>query len=311
MNKAHNFYEKLSNGENVKIIVIGDSIAWGSCASCSEKAWIYMLCQRLTQKYGSKVDFVNLSVGGTASYFGYHKLMSYQGFEKFDAAIICNGLNDAEKDFDIYYESVLRNVLIKYPKCEIFCTIESAHHDYNAKVKTIEKLASYYGCGVIDTIKSFAESGHKYEELIIDGTHPNDAGHEVYCETAMAVISKGVLSNKQPAKLCDSINKNVIRFDTYHFIPRNRMSLIDGKYSFVISGQIIGLDCIESPNGSSYKVYINGKIVRESTFQHEFDWEWERVYLLSEDNLNICSVSVELPVEADNKNFLGIIESGF
>lgn len=127
-------------------------------------------------------------MGGNTSIAGYVRLAQEEQNENYDIVIICFGQNDYEEDFDLFYESVARSVSLKFPYATVFSILESSQKDYTTKIRTIQSICDYYGANTIDTIKGFADSGKTYEELCDDGTHPNDAGHQVYFETARDAI---------------------------------------------------------------------------------------------------------------------------
>lgn len=58
------FYQKLADGFDVNILIIGDSIGEGSGASSSSSFWVPLLQADLKKSYDeSKISFTNVSMG--------------------------------------------------------------------------------------------------------------------------------------------------------------------------------------------------------------------------------------------------------
>src|SRR5690606_4798640 len=58
-------------------------------------------------------------------------------------------------------------------------------------VKVVRELARKYGTGLVDNYKSFLAYGKRtgsFEELMLDGCHPNDQGHELIAQHLLSEI---------------------------------------------------------------------------------------------------------------------------
>ena len=95
------FYQKLRCGEPVRILINGDSISEFS----GPGEWPTLLCEALCARYGSSVNFDNVSMGGNASYAGWARAL-YQKDVRYDLMINGYGQNDAEDGFSEAYESI-------------------------------------------------------------------------------------------------------------------------------------------------------------------------------------------------------------
>lgn len=96
------FYQKLTDGFDVNVLVVGDSIAENGQG---EKGWCTLLQNNLRKTYGNSVSFTNVSMGGNASYAGYVRTMALNDDVDYDLAIICYGQNDGADGFSTNYES--------------------------------------------------------------------------------------------------------------------------------------------------------------------------------------------------------------
>ncbi|XME02163.1 SGNH/GDSL hydrolase family protein [Lachnospiraceae bacterium C1.1] len=106
------FYNKLSKGEDVSILIVGDSIGCGSGASGTEYRWAELTCEHLKEKYGVNTSLTNVSMGGNASYAGYVRTLALNDNINYDAVILCYGQNDSEKSFSFHYETIIRAIRI-------------------------------------------------------------------------------------------------------------------------------------------------------------------------------------------------------
>lgn len=93
------FY-KLRNGEPLKIVLYGDSISDGSNSSGFVNAppylpiWGRLAADTLEKYYGTRITFVNKSVGGTASQWGAEQTATRVVSQNPDLVIIAFGMND-------------------------------------------------------------------------------------------------------------------------------------------------------------------------------------------------------------------------
>ena len=185
-----------SRKNTLNVLILGDSISEGAGVSDYSLKWYKFLSPYFEENYGTGLEITNTSMGGSASYAGYCRLMQQDEKADYDIIIICFGANDLEEDFDLYYESILWNITRKYPDTCVYSILESSEREYTPKMNTILNLADYYGVKVIDTIDAFNESGYAYEELCDDGTHPNDLGHQIYYEKARDVLETDFADGK-------------------------------------------------------------------------------------------------------------------
>lgn len=182
---ADSFYQKLADGLDVNVLIVGDSISRGLGASRRDLRWANMLTESLQDTYGVDVALTNESLSGNTSYAGYVSTMALDDGTDYDLVIVCYGQNDDEYNFGLYYESILRAVKLRYPKASVLCILESCQRYYTWKIQVIQSLALHYGVPVVDVIAPFQPN---YDKLTNDGVHPNDKGQEVYLETVKGVI---------------------------------------------------------------------------------------------------------------------------
>lgn len=196
---SDSFYEKLADGFDVNILIVGDSISAGSGASDDVHRWPVMLENYLEETFHVNVLVNNVSLGGNTSYAGYVRTRNLQDGEIYDLAILCFAQNDSPLQLAFYYEALVRAVQEKCPNSSIISIKESTlrKEKHVPKVEAIETVSAYYEIPVADMVKAYQASPLSYEELSEDLIHPSDPGQKVYFETISALIEKGVREGRK------------------------------------------------------------------------------------------------------------------
>lgn len=236
----YSFYEKLSAGYDVNILLIGDAFATGSGSSGSDARWYNLLADDLEADYMDGTDFdgdvvvTSIAMSGATAYSGYVRLVGLDDDTDYDLVIICIGQNDEEEDFALYYEALIRAAESRYEGCEIIAVLESnelnymdisymdeestnelTDESYTAKLTAIKTLADYYGIQVADMPEAYVNSGYEYEDLTSDGTYPNDDGHQIYADTIEAVIAENVSAATGKTQTPSAYNEEVSVYDNF------------------------------------------------------------------------------------------------
>ena len=98
--KLPNVMNKLNNGEDMKIVLIGDSIAAGCGSSGDLTIEPYLdpigsgFVNEIRDNFKSKIEFVNKSQGGTMSYWGKGEAINRVASYNPDLVVIAFGMND-------------------------------------------------------------------------------------------------------------------------------------------------------------------------------------------------------------------------
>lgn len=225
MKENDSFFQKLADGLNVSILIVGDSIGagTGTGAETANGTWYTLLREELWQQYHVRAELTN----GNTSYAGYARVASLKDQQGYDLAIICYGENDAKEDFSLYYESIIRTIRRKYPDCSVLSILESSQRAYTEKMQIIQQLSDAYGYLVVDTIAPFLTN---YDMLTGDGIHPNDKGQQIYFEEVFSVISKGVeeYRGKDP-DMPSPVNASVADFDAFKAVTVDEFERIGAR----------------------------------------------------------------------------------
>ncbi len=291
------FYQKLSDGFDVNVLVVGDSIAENGQG---EKGWCTLLQNNLRKTYGNSVSFTNVSMGGNASYAGYVRTMALNDDVNYDLAIICYGQNDSTDGFSTNYESIIRAIRSSYPDCSIISVLESSQKTYTEKMTTIQSICEHYSIPVADTIDAFNNSGKAYDDLSNDGVHPNDAGQEIYFETVKSVIDDNVAASTGKMSDVDVINADVHKFDNFVWYDASSDFERVDDTTFAISTSasgILGIDYTYESGDNKADIYVDGELFESPTVTFDYDFSQRHILVVSDD----CTVKNEIKVVFTSK----------
>lgn len=291
------FYQKLVDGFDVNVLVVGDSIAEGGQG---EKGWCTLLQNNLRETYGNSVSFTNVSMGGNASYAGYVRTMALNDNVDYDLAIICYGQNDGADGFSTNYESIIRAIRSKYPDCSIISILESSQRTYTEKMTTIQNICERYSIPVADTIAAFNDSGKAYDDLTGDGVHPNDAGQEIYFETVKAVIDDNVTASTGKMTDTDVINADVHKFDNFVWYDASSdfERVDDTTFTISVSATgVLGIDYTYESGDNKADIYVDGELFESPTVTFDYDFSQRHILVVSDD----CTVENEIKVVFNTK----------
>ena len=291
------FYQKLADGFDVNVLVVGDSIAEGGQG---EKGWCTLLQNNLRKTYGNSVSFTNVSMGGNASYAGYVRTMALNDDVDYDLAIICYGQNDGTDGFSTNYESIIRAIRSKYPDCSIISILESSQRTYTEKMTTIQSICDHYGIPVADTIAAFNNSGKSYDDLTKDGVHPNDAGQTIYYETVKAVIDENVTASTGKMEDADVINADVHKFDNFIWYGADTVFERVDDTTFTLNASasgILGIDYTFESGDNKADIYVDGELYKSPTVTFNYDFSQRHIMVVSDD----CTVEKEIKVVFNSK----------
>ena len=301
--ESDSFYQKLDDGFDVDILVVGDSIG--------AQSWSDKIGNYISDTYQIDVNITNVSMGDNTSYAGYVRTMALEDNVDYDLAIICYGQNDDLEKFSLYYESILRALRNKYSKCSLISVLESSQREYTEKIKIIQSLAKHYGIIVADTIEPFSIDYNNYTD---DGVHPNEAGQELYAEIIEHLIDEAV-DNKLMYNNMEvmPINDEVTKFDTFKWYDVSRFERTD-DITFVLKEDISGIMGIDmmflSKSDNMVKIYVDNELFETTEYYFKYDFSQRNIRVISES----CNVNNELKIVFENKEaadgFYGVCFSG-
>lgn len=294
------FYQKLADGFDVNVLIVGDSIGEGAGTETDGQQWFKQLQTYLQNVNKGKVSVTNVSMGGNTSYAGYVRTMALNDDVDYDLAIICYGQNDRTDGFSTNYESIIRTIRTKYPDCSIISILESSQREYTEKMTTIQSICDHYGIPVADTIAAFNNSGKSYDDLTKDGVHPNDAGQTIYYETVKAVIDENVTASTGKMEDADVINADVHKFDNFIWYGADTDFERVDDTTFTLNASasgILGIDYTFESGDNKADIYVDGELYKSPTVTFNYDFSQRHIMVVSDD----CTVEKEIKVVFNSK----------
>ena len=294
------FYQKLADGFDANILIVGDSIGEGAGTETNGQQWFKQLQAYLQNVNKGKVSVTNVSMGGNTSYAGYVRTMVLNDDVDYDLAIICYGQNDRTDGFSTNYESIIQAIRTKYPDCSIISILESSQREYTEKMTTIQSICDHYGIPVADTIAAFNNSGKSYDDLTKDGVHPNDAGQTIYYETVKAVIDENVTASTGKMEDADVINADVHKFDNFIWYGADTDFERVDDTTFTLNASasgILGIDYTFESGDNKADIYVDGELYKSPTVTFNYDFSQRHIMVVSDD----CTVEKEIKVVFNSK----------
>lgn len=276
-------FQKLADGFDVNVLVIGDSIAEGGQG---ENGWCTILWNNLRKIYSNGVSITNVSMGGNASYAGYVRTMALNDDNQYDLTIICYGQNDGIDGFSTNYESIIQAIRNKYPDCSIISILESSQREYTEKMTAIQSICEHDGIPVADTIAAFNNSGKDYGNLTDDGVHPNDAGQEIYYETIKTVIDENLEASTGKMKDADVVNADVHKFDNFIWYDASSDFERVNDMTFALNASasgIFGIDYTFESGDNKADIYVDGELYESPTVKFNYDFSQRHIMVVSND----------------------------
>ena len=309
------FYQKLSSGRDVNVLIVGDSIGAGSGAT-DGAGWPDLLAKSFREDCHVKCNMENISMGGCTSYAGYVRTQLLDDGMNYDLAIICYGENDSRDSLSEEYEAIIRLLRAKYDRCSIISVLESSQKDYTPKIGIIQELANHYSIPVADTIKAFEDSSIPYDDLTVDGKHPNDSGHRLYFETIRDIIETHAESY-EPYDDADysPYNAGMAEYESFYEIPSDSF-VRDGDSAFEIpvNGKLRGIPGIRHefyPEGGSLAVYVDGELFQRLSLDWPYEFSQDSIYKISDEPMDASSsIRLEFSSKINADGFKGLVFTG-
>ncbi len=308
------FYRKLSSGENVNVLINGDSIGAGG-GSTAGNSWTDLLKEYIETEYQVSCNMTNISMGGNQSYAGYVRESILDDDTAYDLMVICYGENDDTKAVPAEYEALIRGAMRKYPSCNMISILESSQRDYTKKIEAIEELCEYYDIPTADTIAAFNESGREYNELTVDVKHPNDEGYRLYFETVKKVIESEVKNDsgvdciaRKPANPESSVYESFRYFPAGEFVRKDPLTY-ELSLKSPVNG-VIGLYHLFCPSSGEIVIKADGKEIIRRPMEWTQDYSADFIY--KHDNIIRSareSIEISFPTVELSEGFKGMVFS--
>ena len=303
--KTDSFYQKLADGFNVSILVVGDTLASGYGSSGAEQTWSALLAQELRTKYGIQVEMDNLALIDSDAYSAYSQIKTLDEKMEYDLCIVCTGAYDTNESLAYHYEAILRAIGDAFKKCSIITVLENTEGTHEWKTNIIRNLSDVYKAAVADTI---TPSGENLDPYVIDGRFLNDVGQVLYEKAILKTIMNGVKHETPYEKVrVKAQNKETSKFDAFYYVPADNFSRDGNQYTFETSFEgALAVDYELIPGETSMSVYFDGEPIVGYDTSNYYGANIERAQLIG-DNMRVRRrVTVIFENEEQANGFHGI-----
>lgn len=249
LEQGSNFYEKLKNGFDVNILVVGNSMALSEGASPGFD-WIYMLSEELKNKYHSDVRYKSIASAYSRYESGIVKLSMLDNISVYDAVIICYSPTELEDEL-IQYEAILRYVK-KYNSNIAIISILANSGSLISSSKTVA-LTDHYGGISVDMQNLINKEG---SGVLDHDFYPNDEGYKLYAKATFESICRTVAEGK--TNQVDSVNamyEDVKKYNNCVFVPMSRCQKPDSNSFIVDINNFNGEICLLTHFNKGKQVY--------------------------------------------------------
>ena len=303
--KTDSFYQKLADGFNVKILVVGDTLASGYGSSGADKTWSALLAQELRKIYGIQVEMDNLALIDSDAYSAYSQIKMLDEKMEYDLCIVCTGAYDGNESLAYHYEAILRAIGDAFKKCSIITVLENTEKDHTWKSNIIRNMSDVYKAAVADTI---TPSGENLDPYVTDGRFLNDEGQVLYekaiLKTIMNGAKHGTLHEKVKVK---AQHKETSKYDVFYYVPADDFSRDGAQYSFEASFEgALAVDYELFPGENSMQVYVDGDLRVGYDASNYYGANIERAQLIGENMKARRRVTVVFENEEQANGFHGI-----
>ena len=208
--KNYGVYYKIKNGQNINCLIVGDSIGASNCATSADNYWFNKLSGWFSNSQKVTATFKQICHPGAGISTGLAEYNADSG-SGYDLIFICYGINDrgSGNDLSVFsknYETLVKDIISKNSRSDIVLMIESSFDEDSGLTfagnnenipNVIKKIADYYNLSCADLSVSFKNLGVDYNSLSVDGTHPNDAGYDIYFKTLSNLINQNITNDKK------------------------------------------------------------------------------------------------------------------
>ena len=253
--ESDSFYQKLQDGFDVKILVVGDTIANGYGASSADATWFNLVKKSIEEQYNVGVTMDNVSILDSGAYASYARVKMTED-KDYDLALICTGANDAEETLPVYYEALLRAVRDTFTKCNVITIQEYMESDNNARNMTIQSLSNAYNALSVDMYSQMILEPAPYLQ---NGGYLNDAGHQLYADSVISEIEKAVKGGVEYSVTQTApIYTETLKFDRFLYVPADMFTRTGRQYVIETSlTGIVALDFDVYPGDNSFDFYLD------------------------------------------------------
>lgn len=298
------FYQKLADGFDVRILVLGDTIANGYGASSAEATWPNLLKESLKSQYNIDVTLDNASLIDSNTYASYARVKMMEE-EDYDLAIICTGASDDTETLAVYYEALLRAIRSKFTKCSVISIQEYMDAENNARNLSIMSLANAYNALSVDMHNKMLEDPASY---IQEGNVLNDAGNQLYADSLMSTITGAVDAGTEYVETQETpIYTETAKYDDFLYVPADAFTRTGRQYAIENSFRgVIAYHFDAMPGDNSFDVYVDRVKTATQVVNNRFASPVEHIELIGGEVNVSRRVGIIFATEEAAESFQGM-----
>ncbi|MDM0497573.1 SGNH/GDSL hydrolase family protein [Clostridium perfringens] len=190
-----NPYEKIKEGKEVNILVLGNGIGLSEGKTDESGNWTSSLSKWLEETYKSKANITNLSQDKATVKVGLEELEKNK--DTFDLAYIIFGENDQKalkpNEFKEDYEKIIEILKERNKNVDIVPIIENSIRKKNEYTTIIEAIGKDNYIKVLDMATVFTKDPAPYAKLTTKGgIYPNNVGYSLYFSNVKSLIEANI-----------------------------------------------------------------------------------------------------------------------
>ncbi len=326
------FYNKLSTGNAVNILVLGDGFAYGDGASDASSAWAEQLSQKIGAAFKSANVFVNnyaLS-GDNGVYAGYVIANELNTDVQYDAVILSFGSYDEDKEsFGTFYEALIRTLNKKFPGIEVLSLIEpssetDAEGPAAANADAVKTITSHYLGETIDIAQGFKDAGKDASETAAkDKINQNDEGNNTTADVIVKAIQTAAESADESGNTSSisPLNASVSALETCVYIPSGDFAKLNDTTYEILADYItdengnavkglLGLDYDYLTGDNDVYVTVDGQPFGRNTVNYTGAEAQQHIVLINDGLSAADHVTIRFATKEEADTFAGMTVSG-
>ncbi|WP_300260765.1 SGNH/GDSL hydrolase family protein [Clostridium sp.] len=190
-----NPYEKIKEGKEVNILVLGNGIGLSEGKTDKSGDWTSNLSKWLEETYKAKANITNLSQYKATVKVGLEKLEKNK--DNFDLAYIIFSENNQKEirpnEFKEDYEKIIENLKGRNKNISIVPIIENSIRKKNEYTNIIEDIGKANNLNVLDMATVFTNDPAPYAKLTTKGgIYPNNLGYSLYFSNIKSLIEANI-----------------------------------------------------------------------------------------------------------------------
>lgn len=303
-------YDKLIDGEDINILILGDENYLGDVILKED------ITSFIENTYNSKVKLTNLSEDNATIYEQLNKYINIKNRE-FDLVFLCFENNDekeiSEINFSGIYESILRDLKYNNTSVDIIPIVKHESLISDVYYQSINGLATYYGLDLAKVNEDVVKNN-------IEGEGIEDF-RESYCKNLTNIIENNVNNKKEiSTQYKDAYYGVTTLFEPYKVtlkgekkkgfsVSQNKVksSSKNDYIRYKVDGNIIGLGYETSKNGGIIEIYVNRILYRRIDTKSDNE---DLKYILISSNLSGANEIKVVNNDGGDVTLLGVITSG-